>query len=175
MSGDVVEGSLSWTQSDIVYFSALSRIIWIYFFRNRARLTKLAIWIELGSIGAAIDRLAVMVDFIQITLSLTLLAPSTCPIVKFQSTKHASLTDNRVIDHLLLAKAFCTSASYYVEEFVYIAVGAILGSKVEHIVIGAVEANLLFEPDKGSFDGATGQVVSCTSFEHKNLVVTLGY
>lgn len=175
MSGNIVEGSLGWTQCNIVHFSALSRIIRIYFFRNWARLTKLTVWIELRSIGAAIDRLAAMVHLIQITLSLTFLAPSTCPIVKFQSTKNTSLTDDRVIDHLLLAKTLCTSASDYVEELIDIAVGAVLGTKVEHVVIRAVEANLLFKSDKGSFDGATGQIVSCASFEHQDLVVTLGY
>lgn len=103
VSGDVIEGSFIGAQSDVVYLSALRGIIWIYFFRNWASLAKLAIWVELRSIGAAIDRLAVVIYFIQITLSLALLAPSACPIVKLQSTKHASLTDDRVIDHLLLA------------------------------------------------------------------------
>lgn len=174
MSGNVVEGSFIGAHSYIVDLSALSWIIWIYFFRNWASLTKLAVWVEFRSIGAAIDRLAVMIHLIQITLSLTFLAPSACPIVKLQSTKHASLTDDRVIDHLLLAQAFRTRASDYVEKLIDVAGSAVLCPKVEHVVIGAVEADLFFEPDKGSFDGATGQIISRTSFEHQYLVVTLG-
>lgn len=97
-----------------------------------------------------------MIHLIQITLSLAFLASSTCPIVKLRSTKYASLTDYRVIDHLLLAQAFRTRASDYVEELIDVTGGAVLGPKIEHVVIWTVEANLLFEPDKWSIDGATG-------------------
>ena len=101
--GNVIERSLSRTQCDIVSLPALGGVIWVYFFRNRTRLAKLAIWVELWSIGTAIDRLAVVIHLIQITLSLTLLTHPTCPIIKLQLTKHTGLTDNRVIGHLLLA------------------------------------------------------------------------